>query len=71
MPDDSEYQEMIRLRALLISDFKVYLRVVMKHDRKFDFLKYYNESEVNRSVFVVHGKDVQYMARLLRTIMIN
>ncbi len=68
---DPEYQEMLRLRALLISDFKVYMRVVMKHDRTFDFVKYYGESDVNNSVYVLRGKDIKNVARLFRMILVN
>lgn len=70
LPTDPEYQSMVRLRALLISDFKVYMRILQKHDRNFNFLEYYNQSSVNHSVYVLKGDDIKNASKLLRMIML-
>ena len=70
LPTDPEYQSMVRLRALLISDFKVYMRILQKHDRNFNFLEYYNQSNVNHSVYVLKGDDIKNASKLLRMIML-
>ena len=66
--NDEKYKEMVRLRALYMSDFKVYLRKVATKDPKFNFLEYYETSNMNNSVYTV---DAKKFALIFRTIMVS
>lgn len=67
---DPTYKEMVRLRALYISDFKVYMRKIVAKDPSFKFLDYYNNSDVNRSVYTVHPSDIKKVALAFRMAMV-
>ena len=67
---DPTYKEMIRLRALYISDFKVYMRKIVTKDPKFKFLDYYSNSEVNQSVYTVNANDIKKIALAFRMAMV-
>lgn len=66
--NDEKYKEMVRLRALYMSDFKVYLRKVAAKDSKFNFLEYYKTSNMNNSVYTL---DAKKLALVFRTIMVS
>ena len=66
-----EYQEMIRLRALLISDFKVNLRYIMTKDKNFKFLEFYENSIVNKDVYTINRNTWKGLKLLFRTILIS
>lgn len=64
------YKEMVRLRSLYISDFKVYMRKIVTKEPGFKFLEYYNNSSVNSSVYTVNTSDVKKLAVLFRMAMV-
>ena len=68
---DPKYLEMVRLRALYMSDFKQYLRIVMQHEKNFDFMKYYENSKENKNVYTIKADDIKNAAKLFRMIMIG
>ena len=67
---DPTYKEMVRLRSLYISDFKVYMRKIVTKEPGFKFLEYYNNSSVNSSVYTVNTSDVKKLAVLFRMAMV-
>lgn len=68
---DPKYLEMVRLRALYMSDFKQYLRIVMQHEKNFDFMKYYENSKENKNVYTIKADDIKNAAKIFRMIMIG
>jgi hypothetical protein len=68
--NDPTYKEMIRLRSLYISDFKVYMRKIVTKEPGFKFLEYYNTSSVNNSVYTVNTTDIKKLAVLFRMAMV-
>ena len=68
--NDPTYKEMIRLRSLYISDFKVYMRKIVTKEPGFKFLEYYNTSSVNNSVYTVNTTDIKKLAVLFRIAMV-
>ena len=68
--DEKTYEDMIRLRALYMSDFKSYMRILMKHDHQFNFLEYYKSSNANNNVYVIKGEHIRKAAQLFRAIML-
>lgn len=67
---DDEYYEMMRLRALFISDFKTYLRIIQKHDPKFNFLEYYKSSPANSNTVTIKGTTIKKLGMLFKSIIL-
>ena len=67
---DDEYYEMMRLRALFISDFKTYLRIIQKHDPKFNFLEYYKTSPANTNTVTIKGTTIKTLGMLFKSIIL-
>ena len=67
---DDEYYEMMRLRALFISDFKTYLRIIQKHDPKFNFLEYYKTSPANNNTVTIKGTTIKKLGMLFKSIIL-
>ena len=67
---DDEYYEMMRLRALFISDFKTYLRIIQKHDPKFNFLEYYKTSPANTNTVTIKGTTIKKLGMLFKSIIL-
>ena len=67
---DDEYYEMMRLRALFISDFKTYLRIIQKHDPKFNFLEYYKSSPANNNTVTIKGTTIKKLGMLFKSIIL-
>lgn len=70
LPKKDERDTMVRLRALYISDFKLYTRYVMKKDHHFNFMAYYQNSPMNKNTFTIDKKKLRQLSLLLRTIML-
>ena len=65
-----EYKDLIRLRALFISDFKVHYRIVMKHDSTFNFTEYYKNSKANRHLYTIKKNQIKNTVALFRALIV-
>ena len=65
--NDPTYKEMVRLRSLYISDFKVYMRKIVANEPGFKFLDYYNHSNENNNVYTA---DVNKFALVFHMVMV-
>ena len=68
--NSKEYSDMLRLRALLISDFKVGLRYVLSKERNFNFMKYYEESTENNHIYEIDPKLFTKLGMLFKLILV-
>lgn len=66
-----EYDDAVRLRALYINDFKLYLSHVTRDDRNFNFLEYYKHSRANNSVYRIRKSTISRLSLLFKTIMFS
>ena len=67
--NSSEYSEMLRLRALFISDFKVFMRIIIKSEPGFVFMDYYKKSKMDDSVYTLKHSTLKGLSVLFKTIM--
>ena len=64
--NDSEYKELIDLRARILNDFSTYFKILKSLDQNFDFSEYMKNSEYyNRSV-VVDNSILKYSGKLIK-----
>ena len=63
-----EYKDLIRLRALYISDFKVHHRIIIKQDPKFNFTEFYKRSKVNTHIYTIQKKHLKNTVALFRAL---
>lgn len=61
-----QYSEMIKLRALYISDFKFFYRIILQHDPKFNFLEYYEKSGYNNAVYTIDHSTIKGLGIVFR-----
>lgn len=61
-----QYSEMIKLRALYISDFKFFYRIVLQNDPKFNFLEYYEKSGYSNTVYTIDHNTIKGLGLIFR-----
>ena len=61
--------EVVKARAFATNDFKTYLKHVQKADPKFDFVKYYNESEYDKTIINIPRNTIIGIKKLVKTIL--
>ncbi|MGL6099497.1 MAG: hypothetical protein ACRC0G_07715 [Fusobacteriaceae bacterium] len=67
-PEDK--RKMINTRALIINDFKKYLKVVLEKEDTFNFEQYYKESEFNNTVFKISKYSIRGAVALVKELLL-
>lgn len=63
------YKDMMRLRALWINDFKMFIAIIQKVEPGFDFMKYYKETGYDKKIFIISKDAIKFLIQVFRTIM--
>lgn len=65
-----EKKQLINTRALIINDFKKYMKVVLEKDPSFNFEQYYKESEFNNAVFKISKFTLKGITALVKELLL-
>lgn len=66
----NEKTQLINTRALIINDFKKYMKVVLEKDPSFNFEQYYKESEFNNAVFKISKFTLKGITALVKELLL-
>ena len=61
-----EYKDAIIAKAFILGDIKEYLTYVENNDKKFNFVKYYEESPYNKDVIIITQNDIKTISKIIK-----
>lgn len=61
--------DLIKVRARIIGDFKFYLDMVQKSDKNFNFTEYYETTPYSNSTYKIHGSTVSGLMKIIKNIL--
>ena len=67
--EKTERKKLIDTRALMINDFKKYLKVVIENEPNFNFEHYYKESDYNSNIIRLTRNSVKGIALLIKSLL--
>lgn len=67
--NSDEYKDAIKARAFAINDIKRYMKIVQKHERGFNFMKFYTDNGYDKNIYTVRATTLAGLKNLFRIIM--
>lgn len=68
--NSNEYKDAIKARGFAINELKQTMRIVTKHDKKFNFMKYYEEKNFDNNSLTVDKNTIKGLTMLFKTIIL-
>ena len=68
--NDTEYMDAQKARMFAKNDFRRYMKIVTDNDRKFNFMKFYQEHDYDKKVYTVYSDDLIGLRNLFRKLVL-
>lgn len=67
--DSNDYKDAIKARGFAINDMKRYMSVVQRHQRSFNFMKFYTDNKYDKDIYTISHNTIRGMKSLLKIIL--